>query len=179
MEVKGLKRRSVLHWMEVDTSISSFLQNTLIFALFCTNLTFSLLNYHKQSEPSLTAKFTTSNDTASNRYLIGDKLFVSWTVEHTENTSYEDAENVRISFHSNTLQILSGTYNESGNAGQPLTKIDKFHSGVINVSTLTQGKHAYIVFSLSFARTSFRQNVNAIFREIRTKWVLNFVKTGP
>ena len=90
----------------------------------------------KQSEPSLTAKFTTTNDTISNRYLIGDRLFVNWTVEHMENTSYEDAKNVRVSFYSNTLKILTATYNGS----QSFTMKDDFHSNESSVPTLSQGK---------------------------------------
>lgn len=90
----------------------------------------------KQSEPSLTAKFTTTNDTISNRYLIGDVLLVNWTVEHMENTSYEEAKNVRVSFYSNTLKILKVTYNDS----QSLTMKDDFHSDEIFVSTLSPGK---------------------------------------
>lgn len=90
----------------------------------------------KQSEPSLTAKFTTTNDTISNRYLIGDVLLVNWTVEHMENTSYEEAKSVRVSFYSNTLKILKVTYNDS----QSLTMKDDFHSDEIFVSTLSPGK---------------------------------------
>jgi len=90
----------------------------------------------KQSEPSLTAKFTTTNDTISNRYLIGDVLLVNWTVEHMENTSYEEAKSVRVSFYSNTLKIMKVTYNGS----QSLTMKDDFHSDEIFVSTLSPGK---------------------------------------
>lgn len=103
---------------------------TRIFLLICL----------KQSEPSLTAKFTTTNDTVSNRYLIGDMLFVNWTVEHMENTSYEDAKNVRVSFYSNTLKILTATYSDPNNASQSLKKKDDFHSDEILVPTLSQGK---------------------------------------
>lgn len=94
----------------------------------------------KQSEPSLTAKFTTTNDTVSNRYLIGDTLLVNWTVEHMENTSYEDAKSVRVSFYSNTLKISKVTYNDPNSVGQSLTIKDEFHSDEIFVSTLSQGK---------------------------------------
>ncbi|KAL9974032.1 hypothetical protein ACROYT_G020561 [Oculina patagonica] len=96
--------------------------------------------YVYKSEPSLTATFTTTNDTASNRYLIGDKLFVNWTVNHMENTSYEDAQNVRVSFYSNTLQILEGTYDEPGGSDQPLTINSHFQSGEIAVATLAKGQ---------------------------------------
>ena len=94
----------------------------------------------KQSEPSLTAKFTTTNDTVSNRYLIGDVLRVNWTVEHMENTSYEEAKNVRVSLYSNTLKILSATYSDPNSASQSFTMKDEFHSDEINVTTLPQGK---------------------------------------
>jgi len=96
--------------------------------------------YVYKSEPSLTASFTTLNDTATKRYLIGDKLFVNWAVEHTYNTSYEDAENVRISFHSNRLKIMQGTYDEPSNQGNPLTMSDDFHSDEISVPTLAKGQ---------------------------------------
>lgn len=96
--------------------------------------------YVYKSEPSLTAKFTTTNDTVSNRYLIGDMLFVNWTVEHMENTSYEDAKNVRVSFYSNTLKILTATYSDPNNASQSLKKKDDFHSDEILVPTLSQGQ---------------------------------------
>lgn len=91
-------------------------------------------------EPSLTAEFTTVNDTASNRYLIGDKVSVTWVVKHMENTSYEDAKNVRISFYSNTLRILKGVYNESGNANKDLNIIDGFRSDESSVPNLPQGQ---------------------------------------
>ena len=106
---------------------------TCIITLFCL---FTFYICLKQSEPSLTAKFTTTNETISKRYLIGDLLFVNWTVEHMENTSYEDAKSVRVSFYSNTLKILKVTYN----ASQSLTMKDDFHSDEIVVSTLSQGK---------------------------------------
>ncbi|PFX24679.1 uncharacterized protein LOC111331343 [Stylophora pistillata] len=94
-----------------------------------------------KSEPSLTAEFTTINDTTSNRYLIGDKLSVTWVVKHLENTSYEDAKNVRISFHSNTLKILQSVYyNESANTSLPLTRIDDFHSSGDTFLILQQGQ---------------------------------------
>ena len=106
----------------------------------CIISCFSLVICLKQSEPSLTAKFTTINHTVSNRYLIGDVLFLNWTVEHMENTSYEDAANVRISFYSNTLKILSATYSAPNNASQSLGTKDEFHSNEILVPTLSQGK---------------------------------------
>ena len=56
------------------------------------------------------------------------------------NTSYEDAQNVRISFYSNTLKLLSGTYDEPGNSGKSLTINDAFRSDEIIVSTLAQGR---------------------------------------
>ena len=99
----------------------------------------SICSYHKQSEPSLTANFTTLNETSAKRYFIGDKLDVNWVVQHTYNTSYEDAKNVRISFYSNTLKLLQGTYDKPGHSGQSLTIRDAFHSGEIVVSNLTQG----------------------------------------
>lgn len=105
----------------------------------CTISLFFLFPFYiclKQSEPSLTAKFTTTNDTISNRYLIGDVLLVNWTVEHMENTSYEEAKSVRVSFYSNTLKILKVTYNDS----QSLIIKDDFHSDEIFVSTLSPGK---------------------------------------
>lgn len=97
------------------------------------------MTYNEQHEPSLTAEFTTVNDTASNRYLIGDKVSVTWVVKHMENTSYEDAKNVRISFYSNTLRILKGVYNESGNANKDLNIIDGFRSDESSVPNLPQG----------------------------------------
>ena len=106
----------------------------------CIISCFSLLICPKQSEPSLTAKFATTNDTVSNRYLIGDVLLVNWTVEHMENTSYEDAKSVRVSFYSNTLKILSATYSAPNSASQSLGTKDEFHSNEILVPALSQGK---------------------------------------
>ena len=96
--------------------------------------------FHKQNEPSLTANFTTPNITAMKKYLVGDKLYVDWLVSHTSNTSYESAKNVRITFYSNTLKILNGTYNTPNNSGNSLTVNNKFRSGEINVATLAQGR---------------------------------------
>lgn len=94
----------------------------------------------QQNEPSLTAKFTTTNDTVSNRYLIGDLLLVNWTVEHMENTSYEDAKSVRVSFYSNTLKFLNATYSDPNSVSQSFTMKDDFHSNEITVPTLSQSK---------------------------------------
>ena len=100
------------------------------------------LFFHKQSEPSLTANFTTPNMTAMKKYLVGDRLIVNWMVSHTSNTSYESAKNVRITFYSNTLKILHGTYNTPSNSGNNLilNNNTEFHSGEINVPTLAQGR---------------------------------------
>lgn len=99
------------------------------------------LFFRKQNEPSLTANFTTPNITAMKKYLVGDRLFVDWMVSHTYNTSYESAKNVRITFYSNTLKILQGTYNTPNNSGNNLTvNNERFRSGEINVATLAQGR---------------------------------------
>lgn len=74
------------------------------------------------------------------KYLVADRLFVDWLVSHTSNTSYESAKNVRITFYSNTLKILNGTYNTPNNSGNSLTVNNKFRSGEINVATLAQGR---------------------------------------
>lgn len=96
--------------------------------------------YVYKNEPSLTAKFTTTNDTVSNRYLIGDELLVNWTVEHMENTSYEDAKSVRVSFYSNTLKFLNATYSDPKSGSQSFTMKDDFHSNEITVPTLSQNQ---------------------------------------
>ncbi|XP_073252900.1 uncharacterized protein [Porites lutea] len=98
--------------------------------------------YVYKSEPSLTANFTTPNMTAMKKYLVGDRLIVNWMVSHTSNTSYESAKNVRITFYSNTLKILHGTYNTPSNSGNNLilNNNTEFHSGEINVPTLAQGE---------------------------------------
>lgn len=96
--------------------------------------------YPKQNEPSLTANFTTLNITAMKKYLVGDRLFVDWLVSHTYNTSYEGAKNVRITFYSNTLKILQGTYITPPNSGNNLTVNNEFRSDEINVAALAKGR---------------------------------------
>ena len=80
---------------------------------------------------------------------------MNWVVNHMENTSYEEAQNVRISFYSNTLRISKGTYNASGSDQSMSINSDGFSSGEISVATLSKGKRKILWRNVKFVQ--FRQ----------------------
>lgn len=125
--------------------------------------------YVYKSEPSLIANLTTRNESYTKRYLIGDRLVVDWVVQHTYNTSYEDAENVTISFNSNSLKILSGTYRISSGSETPLTLKDNFSSNAIEVAQLAMGKKINGSLVLEVSNNISPLETLNIFLELRYK----------
>ncbi|KAK2548606.1 hypothetical protein P5673_031129 [Acropora cervicornis] len=95
--------------------------------------------YVYKSEPSLTADFATQNSSIK-RYLIGDSLRVNWTVQHIENTSYEDAANVIISFNSSSLMIIDGTYDYPGHAQNVISRQNNFSTQEFEVASLAKAQ---------------------------------------
>lgn len=125
--------------------------------------------YVYKSEPALTANFTTPNDTARKRYLIGDRLLLNWVVQHTYNTSYEDAKDVRISLYSNTLKFLNGTYDTPTSQGNPLLINDAFHTGEISVPTLAQGNQVTGSLTLEVSKNISPLETLDVFLKLKYK----------
>lgn len=65
---------------------------------------------------------------------------MNWTVQHIENTSYEDAANVIISFNSSSLMIIDGTYDYQGQAPKVISRQNNFSTQEFEVASLAKGK---------------------------------------
>ena len=65
---------------------------------------------------------------------------MNWTVQHIENTSYEDAANVIISFNSSSLMIIDGTYDYPGQAQNVISRQNDFSTQEFEVPSLAKSK---------------------------------------
>ncbi|XP_067040650.1 uncharacterized protein [Acropora muricata] len=124
--------------------------------------------YVYKSEPSLTADFATQNSSIK-RYLIGDSLRVNWTVQHTENTSYEDAANVIISFNSSSLMIIDGTYDYPGQAQNVISRRNDFSTQEFEVASLAKGQKINGILNLKVSNKISPLEPLDIFLHLRYK----------
>lgn len=124
--------------------------------------------YVYKSEPSLTADFATQNSSIK-RYLIGDSLLVNWTVQHIENTSYEDAANVIISFNSSSLMIIDGTYDYPGQAQNVISRQNDFITQEFEVPSLAKGEKIDGILNLKVSNKISPLEPLDIFLHLRYK----------
>ncbi|XP_028406171.1 uncharacterized protein LOC114528690 [Dendronephthya gigantea] len=98
-----------------------------------------------KSEPYLYAKIKAMNNTNPTRYYIDDQLDFSWSVQHSENGSYENAQNVKILFcFSPSLDFVA------------ITGLTSFNAATTSVEAGTQKKIRKYTLSGAFSLgTSF------------------------